>query len=228
MFVGVTLVCLTDTDLFSRSSLLGSCVLFNSKWNISITKSQKVRAGMPFMRQPASREMDFTVLYVSESCFKIQKQSNPINQVRVYHPSSILHRSVLFHIQLFGTNVWLAKTHNVLELDFESPKSPEKIGVLKQSQSALLGNITHIRILFACTCVMDARINGFNRLSQALVHFVINRANLIADHNISGRPILAKYKHFRTISEHTFDNPPTDFNSSFWKWWSSTYEVNIL
>ena len=37
------------------------------------------------------------------------------------------------------------------------------------------------------------------RLSEALVHFVIDRASLFTDHRISGRPILAKYKHFRTI-----------------------------
>ena len=42
-------------------------------------------------------------------------------------------------------------------------------------------------------------INRFNRLSQALVHFVMDRASLFTDHRISGREIRAKYKHFRTI-----------------------------
>ena len=37
------------------------------------------------------------------------------------------------------------------------------------------------------------------RLSQALVHFLIDRASLFTDHRISGRPICAKYKHCRTI-----------------------------
>ena len=36
-------------------------------------------------------------------------------------------------------------------------------------------------------------------LSQALVHFVMDRASLFTDHKKPGRPILAKYKHFRTI-----------------------------
>ena len=49
---------------------------------------------------------------------------------------------------------------------------------------------------------------------QALVHFVIDRASLFTDHGISGLPILAKWKHFRTIREHTCDNSPTDFISS--------------
>ena len=54
-------------------------------------------------------------------------------------------------------------------------------------------------------------INRFRRLPQALFHFVIDRASLFTDHRISGLPIRAKYKHFRTIWEHTFDNSPTDF-----------------
>ena len=36
-------------------------------------------------------------------------------------------------------------------------------------------------------------INRFRRLSQALVHFVIDRASLFTDHRVSGFPIRAKY-----------------------------------
>ena len=36
-----------------------------------------------------------------------------------------------------------------------------------------------------------------NRLSLALVHFVIDRANLFTDRRTSGLPIRAKYKHFQ-------------------------------
>ena len=71
-------------------------------------------------------------------------------------------------------------------------------------------------------------INRFRRLSQALVHFVMDRASLFTDHRISGRPIRAKYKHFRTIWEHTCDNSPTDLNSSSLKWWSSMHGVDTL
>ena len=42
-------------------------------------------------------------------------------------------------------------------------------------------------------------INRCKRLSQALVNFVMDRANLFIDHRISSRPILARYKHFTTI-----------------------------
>ena len=67
-------------------------------------------------------------------------------------------------------------------------------------------------------------INRFKRLSQALVHFVIDRVTI----EISGRPIRAKYKHFRTIWEHTSDNSQTDFISSSLKWWSSMHGIDTL
>ena len=71
-------------------------------------------------------------------------------------------------------------------------------------------------------------INRSRRLSQALVHFVIDRASLFTDHKISGRPTLAKYKHFKTIWEHTCDNSPADFSSSSLEWWSSMQGVDTL
>ena len=72
------------------------------------------------------------------------------------------------------------------------------------------------------------KISSDSGLSQALVHFVIDRASLFTDHKISGRPILAKYKHFRTIWELLFDKSPTDFNSSSMKWWSSMHGVDTF
>ena len=71
-------------------------------------------------------------------------------------------------------------------------------------------------------------INLFMRLSQALVHFVMDRASLFTDHRISGLPTRAMCKHFRTMWEHTFDNSPTDFNSSSLQWWSSMHGVDTL
>ena len=84
--------------------------------------------------------------------------------------------------------------HNVPpEVDFEYSRSPAKIGVLKQSQPVMFCSITHIAILFVFTCVIMYDINRFRRLSQALVHFVIDRASLFTDHKISGLPIRAKF-----------------------------------
>ena len=53
------------------------------------------------------------------------------------------------------------------------------------------------------------------------------RASL-TDQRISGRPKRAKYKHFKTIREHTCDNSPTDFVSSSLKSWSSMEGVDTL
>ena len=71
-------------------------------------------------------------------------------------------------------------------------------------------------------------INRFRRLSQALVHFVMDRASLFTDHRISGLPIRAMFQHFITICEHTCDNSQTDFISSSLKWWSSMHGVDTL
>ena len=97
-------------------------------------RSHKSSAGIPSNLNPASKEMisDSVELCETDLCF--------------------------LHIQLIGTNVWLPKMHNVPpEVDFESPKISRKIGVLKQSQSALFCSITHIAVLFVFTCVMNVR-----------------------------------------------------------------------
>ena len=57
-------------------------------------------------------------------------------------------------------------------------------------------------------------IKRAKRLSQDFVHFVTARASLFTDHKISGLPVRAKYRHFRTICEQTVDNSPTDSCSS--------------
>ena len=51
------------------------------------------------------------------------------------------------------------------------------------------------------------------RLSHALVHLVIDRANFITNQRTSRLPIRAKHKHFSTIWEYPFDTSPTDFFS---------------
>ena len=109
------------------------------------------------------------------------------------------------------------KMHNVSpEVDFESSRSPAK------SESWNSPNL-HCLTVFPTWqyCLYSLvwwiyEINRFRRLSQALVHFVMDRASLFTDHKITGRPILVKYKHFKTTWEHTCDNSPTDFVSSFW------------
>ena len=119
-------------------------------------RSQRSRAGIPFNLNPASKEM------ISDSV--------ELCETEVY----------FLHIQLIETNVWLPKTHNgptwcrfwVLEIS-------RKIGVLKQSQSALFCCVTRIAILFVFTCMMDVRyqtiqsfITGFGPFRNRSCKFV--------------------------------------------------------
>ena len=121
--------------------------------------------------------------------------------------------------------------HNVPpEEDFESSRSPRKIGVLKQSQSALFSSIKHIAILF-CIHMCDECMKSidFRLLSQALVHFVIDRASLFTDHRISGRPnscqVSTCQNHLRV---YMWQFSKQNFISSSLKWWSSMHGVDTL
>ena len=71
-------------------------------------------------------------------------------------------------------------------------------------------------------------VNLSERLSQARVHLVTDRASLFTDHRMSGLPIHAKNKNFKTICERTCDNSPTDSSSSFLKWCSSKQGLETL
>ena len=160
----------------------------------------------------------------------IPSNLSPVSKEMILDSVELWETDVCFlHIQLIGTNVWLPKTHNVPpEVDFESSRSPAK------SESWNSPNL-HCSAVFPTWqyCLYSLvwwiyEINRFRRLSHALVHFVMDRASLFTDHKISGRPILAKYKHLRTIWGHVFDNSPTDFVSSSLKWWSSMHGVDTL
>ena len=68
-----------------------------------------------------------------------------------------------------------------------------KIGVLRQTQTALFPHDNTV-----CTHKYDEYLkSNENRLSQALVHLVVDRASLFTDHRMSGRPTRAKYAAFR-------------------------------
>ena len=124
-------------------------------WRTVTIRSHKSGAGKPSNLNPASKEMisDSVELCETEVCF--------------------------LDIRPIGTNVWLPKTHNVPpEVDFESSRSPAKseswnspslhcLAVFPTWQYCLF---SHVWWIF--------EINRFRRLSQALVHFVIDRASL--------------------------------------------------
>ena len=97
MFAGMTLACLIGIGL----GMLGLTIRRRvSPW---LSLSQRVRARMPSLRKPASREMISASVKLCETevCF--------------------------LHIQLTGTSVLLPKIHKTPpEVDFESSRSSAK------------------------------------------------------------------------------------------------------
>ena len=93
---------------------------------------------------------------------------------------------------------------------------PQSQSLETRSQSALLRSISHMTILFVFTRMDEYMKSIDSGVCHKLWSILLwNRASLFTVHRISGRPpTRAKKKHFRTIWEHTFDNFPTDFNSS--------------
>ena len=89
-------------DKFHRGSLYHLWFCGFGLVVISITKSQRSRAGIPSMRKPASREItSASVEPCDEVCF--------------------------LHFQLIGTNVRLPKMHRIPpDVDFESSRSSAK------------------------------------------------------------------------------------------------------
>ena len=79
-----------------------------------------------------------------------------------------------------------------------------KIGVLKQSQSALFCGVSLMTILFVFTCVMNVRYQSTPAFVTDFGPILLSIAQVYSDHRISGLPIRAKYKHFSTIFERTF------------------------
>ena len=201
--------CITSILLWDLFFPLTGCPVRSETWEIfpktETIRSHNSRAGKPSSLNPVSKEIisDSVELWETDVCF--------------------------LHIHLIGTNVWLPKMHNVPpEVDFESSRSPAKSESWNSPNLHCLAVFPTWQYCLYSLVWWIYEINRFRRLSQALVHFVMNRASLFTDHNISGRPILAKYKHFRTIWEHVFDSSPTDFVSSSLKWWSSMHGVDTL
>ena len=133
---------------------------------------------------------------------------------REYDVFSQLSKQNFLRVDSSRISVWC-------EIDFESSRSPAK------SESWNSPSLHCFAVLPTWQCCLYSHawwiyeINRFRRLSQALVHQVIDRASLTMEYQF-------KYKHFRPILEHTFDNSFTKFNSSSWKWWSSRHGVDTL
>ena len=98
------------------------------------------------------------------------------------------------HIHLVGTNVWLPKMHNdPPEVDFESSRSPAKSESWNNPSLHCLAVFSTRQYCLYSHVWWKLEMNQFRRLSQALDHFVIDRATLFTDHRMSSLPIRAKY-----------------------------------
>ena len=159
---------------------LSFCFWFEFECLTIISESQGSRTGIPSMRKPVFREIisDSVAQWDRHVCF--------------------------WHIQLIGTNVWLPNTHNdPPEVDFESSRFP---AVSKSWSSHNLNCWTAFptwQYWWYSLVKWMQEIKRARRLSQALAHFVIACVSLLTVHRISGSPIRVKYRHFRTIWEHS-------------------------
>ena len=157
-------------------STTGLPVLFGSD---ACFQDPASRAGMPSNLNPASKEMisDSVELCETEVCF--------------------------LHIQLIGTNVWLPKTHNVPpEVDFESSRSPAKSESWNSPSLHCLAVFPTWQYCLYSHVWWMYEINRFKRLSQALVHFVIDRAILFTDHKyrvVQFLPVINISEQFESI-----------------------------
>ena len=92
------------------------------------------------------------------------------------------------------------------EVDFESSRSPAKSESGNNPSLHLLCCVSHITILPVITCMMNVRDQTRQAFVTRFCPFCCDRTSKIVHRpqNISS-PIRAKYRHFRTICEHTFD-----------------------
>ena len=70
---------------------------------------------------------------------------------------------------------------------------------LGMDQVCNLQSVAHMTELPVIFGLIDVLFNLSNLLSRASFHFVTDRAKVLTDHNRSGLPLLATFKHFRTI-----------------------------
>ena len=151
---------------------------------------------------------------------------------RGYHPTSILRSRKWFLILLNCLKLkFVSYTSNWLERMYDFKKCTMfhltiscNNGVLKQSQSKLFCSVSDMT-----NVVCNHMCDGKGPKEIIVCHmlwsiFVIDRANLFTDHKISSLPIRAKYKHFKTIWEHTFGNSPACHceTARLWRTSSST------
>ena len=204
------------------------------------------------------RAIGCPVLWVDLRKNVIRQQPNPRDQEREHHPREDLHLGTYPQNQWNCVKLkFVSCTSNEWDRNFDFRRYieflPRLILSLQDPQQnrnpeTMLCCISHMTVLSVITCAVNCivvlcfpqqccsksvvwwmdEIKRAKRLSQALVHFATARASLFTDHRMSGLSIRARYKHFRTILEQTFDTSPTVPNSFFLNSWSSRHGVETF
>ena len=135
------------------------------------------------------------------------------------------------HILLIGTNVWLQKMHNApFNVDFWFFKISCKIGVLKQSQSALFGSVSHMTIYIVCNhmcdeCKRSNEIIVWHKL-WSIFWSIVQVCSLTIEYQVVQYvPGISISEQFESILLTFY---PTDFNSSSLQWLSSMHGIDSL
>ena len=171
---------------------------------------------------------EFTVPDCSVTYFREElRRSDPINQVRVFVQSQS-------RVQQY--DLWFCGAVKCIRLFLTHPTDWNKIMTSKNAQCSIwckfwilqnrsletvpiciVWQCLHMTIFFKSHVWCLKKIKRDNRLSQTLIHFVIDLASLSIQCKISGRQYVQEWA-LQNNWEHTFDNFSTDFNSSSLKW----------
>ena len=108
------------------------------------------------------------------------------------------------------TNVRLPKIDRILpKMIFSPPSRWQNLGLGTNPIEIAEPCYPHDKFVASHLCDACLKTILTKRLLQAPVHLVTDPANLFTDQRMSGPPICAAYKHFKTFLS-ILDNSPTD------------------
>ena len=190
---------------FPWASLLCLAVSFAER-NTSITTSQKIESGYYFHAQSSIQRNDFRL------CRTVREKFASCTS------------------NWWGTNVRLPKIHKTplprLTLKPQSRQQSPSLGINPVDNAEPCyphDNIVGIHLCCECTKpILPIVCHMPESILWLLLHICWQTTRM------SGLPIRARYKHFKTICEHACDSSPTDSSSSCLNWWSSKQRLETL
>ena len=172
-----------------------------------------------------------TLIRVSKNCDdQMPSNLNPASKEMICDSVQLCETEVCFlHIQFMGTNMydfqkctmflqkWILNLQDLLR-----SQSLETVPVCIVWQYYTHDNIVFFHVYDE---FLKSNDSGVCHMLWSILWWILQVCSLTREYQVFQR---AKYKHFRTIWEQTFDSFPTDFNSSSLKWWSSMQGVDTL